>query len=388
MNLLNRNNNFNILLAGILSIFIAVGIARFSFTSLLPQMLESNVLSLNYSGFLASINYIGYLLGAFFAIFINTYNKKVFYLKIGVYMCVLTTITMGITTNELIWNISRVIAGFGTAMINIVGAAIVMTRLNYDDKTKAMGIYFTGIGFAIILSDLISKWMLKNYSWEYSWIILGLVGFIAAFYVLYILCAYEKNENNIIKHKFDKSLFSPFVFILIFAYFTEGIGFVVQGTFLPIIVSSVITNKEIVELSWLLVGVMGIPSAIISMRLAYKYGSINIIILSMFLQVIGILIPTFTSNVVLNLLAASLYGITFVGLIALFLNLGGKIAKSHPVVLMACLTTAYSVGQIVAPLYSVKLVEITGNYNLSLYITATIVFMGLFNLFLVKKAKI
>jgi len=40
MNLLNKNSNPAILLAGILSIVISIGIARFAFTSLLPFMLE------------------------------------------------------------------------------------------------------------------------------------------------------------------------------------------------------------------------------------------------------------------------------------------------------------------------------------------------------------
>ena len=34
--LFDRNKNFNILLAGIISIIVGVGVARFAFTSLLP----------------------------------------------------------------------------------------------------------------------------------------------------------------------------------------------------------------------------------------------------------------------------------------------------------------------------------------------------------------
>ena len=34
-------------------------------------------------------------------------------------------------------------------MALVVGAAIVMTKLDFDDKTKAMGIYFSGIGCAL-----------------------------------------------------------------------------------------------------------------------------------------------------------------------------------------------------------------------------------------------
>ena len=68
-NLLDKNSNFNILLAGIIGLFIGVGVARFAYTSLLPSMLEDNTLSLTFSGVLASLNYVGYLSGAIFCNF-------------------------------------------------------------------------------------------------------------------------------------------------------------------------------------------------------------------------------------------------------------------------------------------------------------------------------
>ncbi|MDZ7880462.1 MAG: YbfB/YjiJ family MFS transporter [Saprospiraceae bacterium] len=102
INLLDKNSNFNILLAGIIGLFIGVGVARFSYTSLLPSMLADNTLSLTFSGVLASINYVGYLSGSIFAIFIKDINTKVKYFRLGIILCILTTVIMGITTNEVI----------------------------------------------------------------------------------------------------------------------------------------------------------------------------------------------------------------------------------------------------------------------------------------------
>ena len=111
-----------------------------------------------------------------------------------------------------------------------------------------------------------------------------------------------------------------------------------------------IIGGSVAGLSWLLVGLAGIPSSIIWMRLAHKYGSVNIIIIAMSLQIVGILIPTFSTNMYLNLFSGILYGATFVGLVALFMNLGGKLAASNPVMLMGALTTAYGIGQVTVPL--------------------------------------
>ncbi|CAI8197145.1 MAG: Uncharacterised protein [Arcobacter lacus] len=348
-------------------------------------MLEDGTLSLNFSGVLASLNYVGYLSGAILAIFIKDFNLKIKLFRIGLFLCVITTLILGITTNEILWLISRIVAGFGSAMLLVVGAAIVMMRLNFDDKTKAMGIYFSGIGIALSSSDLISRYVLSFATWEASWIALTLIGaFVLAqpYYVLSIDKNYTKPSG---KQTLDKSVFTPFVFILIFAYFTEGVGFVIQGTFLPTIIKSLDGLENISGLTWLLVGLAGIPASIIWMRMAYTHGSVNMIIIAMLIQVVGIMIPTLTSNVYLNLFCGVLYGVTFVGLVALFMNLGGKLAGSHPVMLMGALTTAYGIGQVTAPLYAVELTTITGNYDLALYVTAIIVLIGAITLMVSKK---
>ena len=384
-NLLDKNSNFNILLAGIIGLFIGVGVARFSYTSLLPSMLEDNTLSLTFSGVLASLNYVGYLSGSIFAIFIKDINTKVKYFRLGIILCILTTVIMGITTNEIVWLLGRIIAGFGAAMALVVGAAIVMMKLNFEDKTKAMGIYFSGIGIALASSDIISRYVLSISTWQNSWIVLSLCAIIVAFYPLYILSFDKHLKQNVQKHPFNKALFSPFVIILIAAYFTEGVGFVIQGTFLPTIIKSLEGLEQYAGLTWLLVGLAGIPAAIIWMKLAHKYGSINIIIIAMSIQIVGILIPTMTTNVYLNLFCGVLYGGTFTGLVALFMNLGGKLAGSNPVMLMGALTTAYGIGQVTAPLYAVSLTQWTGNYDYALYVTAAIVFFGVLMLLVAKK---
>lgn len=51
---------------------------------------------------------------------------------------------------------------------------------------------------------------------------------------------------------------------------------------------------------------------------------------------------------------------------------------------MGALTTSYGIGQVIAPLYSVYLIEKFGNYDYALYLTAVIVF-GVVVLLLIAK---
>ena len=388
INLLDKNSNVAILLAGIIALIIGVGVARFVFTSLLPPMLE-DYLTISFAGVLASINYVGYLSGSIFSVFIKDINTKVKFFRFGMFLAVITTLMLGVTTSETIWIISRVLAGFGAAMALVVGSAIVMNKLNIQNKTKAMGIHFSGIGFSILISDLIVRIVFYfNGTWQFAWVVLAIFAFVMSFYSMYILSYDKEVKQNSVKHHIDKKLFSPFVIILIMAYFCEGVGMVVQGTFLPDIINSLEGLEGFGSFTWTLVGLAGIPSCIIWMMLAHKYGSVNIIILAMFLQVIGIMISALTNNIYLNLFSGILYGGTFIGLVALFMNLGGKLAGNNPVMLMGALTTAYGIGQVAAPLYSVALIEHFKTYDYTLYVTAFIVSGGIALLILTKILKL
>ena len=383
--LFDRNDNLAILIAGIFSIIIGIGVARFAFTGLIPSMLEDH-LSIKFVGILASLNFAGYLTGSILSVFLKDINQKVLFYRMGIVLAIATTFVLGFSTNDTFWMISRVLGGFAGAMALVVGSAIVMTKLKMESKTKAMGIHFSGIGVSILTTDLIARYVLSlGYTWQDSWIVLSIFAIVLASYAMYILSFDKEVKQNVVKHKFDFSIFTFFVILLIMAYFTEGVGFVVQATFLPDIVNTLPGLEGYGSLTWTLVGLAGIPSCIIWMRLAHNYGSINMIIIALLLQAIGILIPAFTSNIYLNLLSGVLYGGTFIGLVALFMNLGGQLSHGNPVILMGALTTSYGVGQVIAPLYSVYLIEKFGNYDYALYLTALIVLGGILLLFIAKK---
>jgi predicted MFS family arabinose efflux permease len=375
--LLDRENNLSIIIAGMFAIIIGLGVARFAFTSLLPAMLDS-YLTITFAGILASLNFAGYLSGSILSIFIKDINQKVILFRAGIFLAITSTLVLSISQSDTVWVIARIIAGFAGAMAFVVGSAIVMMKLKMESKTKAMGIHFSGIGVSILTTDLISRYILSTGgTWQHSWTVLSIFALVLSFYSMYILSFDKKVNQNVVKHKFDSSIFTPFVIILIMAYFTEGVGFVVQATFLPDIINNLPGLEGYGNLTWTLVGLAGIPSCIIWMRLAHKYGSVNIIIIALFLQMIGILIPTFTNNLYFNFLSGIFYGGTFVGLVALFMNLGGQLAKHNPVVLMGALTTSYGIGQVIAPLYSVYMIDKFGNYNYALYLTAFIVLGGI-----------
>lgn len=219
--LLDRNDNLSIIIAGMFAVIIGLGVARFAFTSLLPSML-SDYLTITFAGILASLNFAGYLSGSILSIFIKDINQKVILFRIGIFLAIFSTFILYVTTNETIWVIFRIVAGFAGAMAFVVGSAIVMMKLKLESKTKAMGIHFSGIGFSILTTDLISRYVLSSgYTWQDSWLVLALFALVLSSYSMYILSFDKKVNQNVVKHKFDTSIFTPFVIILIMAYFAE-----------------------------------------------------------------------------------------------------------------------------------------------------------------------
>lgn len=377
------NRNAQVLLAGILSLVIGVGAARFAFTSLLPVMLEDG-LSVDMAGFLAAINYVGYLSGAILSIFMRDWQLKVRLFRFGLLLCAVTTLILGVSRDPLLWSGARLFAGFGSAMALVVGGSLVMSLLSFENKTKAMGLYFSGIGFSILIPDLLVKaGLAAGLHWQTLWLSLTLMAALCCFLPWRVLVDTQPTAAKGKAFHFDRSLFTGFVLLLIIAYFTEGVGFVVQATFLPDIINQVIPGMG--SQTWLLVGIAAIFSSILLMTVAHHIGNVNTIIIAMLLQIVGILIPALTDNAILNLLSGVIYGGTFAGLVALFMHLGGTLSKDNPVVLMGAITTAYGIGQISAPLYSVKLLTISGNYNSALWLTAAIVFSGALLMIISKK---
>ncbi len=67
---------FSLVLTGILSLTIAIGIGRFSYTPILPFMLSELELTKTDGGLIASANFFGYLLGSLIPI-LPIFPKKI-----------------------------------------------------------------------------------------------------------------------------------------------------------------------------------------------------------------------------------------------------------------------------------------------------------------------
>jgi len=102
---------FKVLSAGIFSLILVLGVARFAYTPLLPLMQQQAGLGVAAAGWLAAINYAGYLSGALIASRISSLVLKDRLYRIGMVLAIVSTLVMGLSTNVVVWALSALCGG-------------------------------------------------------------------------------------------------------------------------------------------------------------------------------------------------------------------------------------------------------------------------------------
>ncbi len=106
-----QQERLRVLGEGILSLLLALGVARFAYTPLLPLMQQQAGRGDADAGRLAAINYGGYLSGALLASLISDLVVKDRLFRLGMLLAVASTAMMGLTTDPWLWAVSRFVAG-------------------------------------------------------------------------------------------------------------------------------------------------------------------------------------------------------------------------------------------------------------------------------------
>src|SRR4029077_15975481 len=122
-------NRYKVLGAGIFSLVLALGVARFAYTPMLPVMQQQAGLGVAGAGWRAAINYAGYLSGALVASLISDPVLKDRLYRAGMVVAVLTTAMMGMTSDWTVWAVSRYLAGLSSAAGMLLGTGLILNWL-------------------------------------------------------------------------------------------------------------------------------------------------------------------------------------------------------------------------------------------------------------------
>ena len=155
--------------AGIFSLVLVLGVARFAYTPLLPLMQQQAGLGMAEAGWLAAINYAGYLSGAMVASLISDLQLKDRLYRIGMVLAILSTAMMGLTTDVTVWALSRFVAGLCSAAGMLLGTGLIMNWLIRHHHRSELGIHFAGIGLGIAGCAAAVMWFGTWLNWREQW---------------------------------------------------------------------------------------------------------------------------------------------------------------------------------------------------------------------------
>ncbi|EKN5215742.1 YbfB/YjiJ family MFS transporter [Staphylococcus pseudintermedius] len=376
-----RIHGYRQLALGMIALFIVIALGRFAYTPILPFMQLDTGLDNKSVGLLATFNYLGYLIGAMLPIFYIMKNK-VFDLKCYLLLNVATMLLFEVTDHFVIWSLLRLLNGISSGAVFVLASNIVLEALHLARREGIAGLLYSAVGLGLFSSSLFIFLYTDVTHWRETWIWLGSAAFILT--LIIIVCLRENptlpepashkahGPEKVIRY--SKKFYIPFAI----AYFCEGAGYIITGTFLVAIVKTMPTLSEYAALSWMFVGLGAIPATVLWSMIGQRIGICLSVILAFLLQIVAVLMPIFTVNAFAIALSSMIFGATFLGLTTLFMS------KSHQITfetkgnnLVAVMTLIYSVGQMIAPYISGILIERTHSYNDALIFAAAILVVGI-----------
>jgi predicted MFS family arabinose efflux permease len=372
------SDRYKVLASGAFSLLLGMGVARFAYTPLLPQMQEQAGLGLAEAGWLAAINYVGYLSGAVVASLISDPALRNRLYRVGMVVAVLTTAMMGITTDPTVWAVSRYLAGLSTATASLLGTGLILNWLIVHDHRGELGIPFAGIGLGIAGSAaavaLMNRWGLD---WREQWYAFTAIGFVLLVPALRWMPAPERGTVTRSGHSMqDAPPSAAFLRLLMAAYFCAGVGYVVSATFIVAIVDRLPGVAGHGTLVFLFIGLGAAPASVISDLVARRIGEVNALILAAVLQIAGILLPVLGNGLLPALLGAALFGATVMGIVSLVLTMAGRYYPTSPARMMGKMTLSYGIAQVIAPAVTGSLAMHLGSYRDGLYLAAVVMAIG------------
>lgn len=338
--------------SGLLALMLAMGIGRFAYTALLPQMHEEGLLAYSGGALLAGANYAGYLAGALWAAFSRSANP-VQRLVGGLILSVATTLAMGFDLGFALWCAVRFIAGIASALVYVYATGIVLRRLMAVGAPGWSTLHFMGVGSGITVSALIAQAMLDGHGHVANgWWWLGAVALVAALCAAGGLIPAGRSALSVTETaamQAHAATSRPFGWLTA-SYGLAGFGYIINMTFMPVMLRGNSGTSAAALTGWLVVGIAAIPATAIWIRLALRRGTYQALIACTLVQAIGVALPVLMPGVTAALIGAALLGGTFMGIAGLAQWLARMPDPQDSARRIAYLTVFYGVGQIAGPL--------------------------------------
>lgn len=361
-------------LTGMIVLAAGLGIGRFAFTPLLPLMRADAGLSVLGSGWLASVNNIGYLAGAVLCTAMVLPQRAS--LRTGLVLLALVTACMGLTASFPLWLALRFLAGVAAALLMVHGIAWCTGRLRARQSARLEPVLFSGPGIGIAITGALVAAVhaprLDSARW---WLAFGAVGLGAAVLAWRGL----RTSGPVGKASTAKSAASRGgrALPLLYIYGLFGFSYIIPAIFLPLIVRTQLHMQTLGEWLWPIYG-LSAALAVLAMSAfpppRSNYAGLAGCAVTLLLGIMLIVLYPQPGGLIIGTVllgAMMLPGVMFT------MREANRVAGKNPARLIAALTTSFSVGQITGPLVAAMLATRFHGFTIPLALAAGVAVLAM-----------
>ena len=341
-----------------------MSVGRFAYTPILPYMRDVDGLSTAAAGWVASANYLGYLVGAASARpLAGRARPALDDARSASCSSTVDDAGMAVTSAAPAWAALRLAGGAASAWAMIAVSAMVLAAAG-DDRRRVANVMFAGVGVGIVAVHAADRRCARrgpttrpacgSCSGSPAW---------SPRVVADRLVAAVPGPRLATPHRVARVPLPPDVRRLVASYACAGFGYVITATYLVLIVRESDLGRSLEVVTWCVVGACSAVSTWLVARVGVVTGERRALVLAHVLQAAGVLSAAFVPGTLGVLIGATLLGATFAGITGVGVDLAGRMHPADPTRAIAVMTTAFAVGQMIGPALGGWLADRTGTFR-------------------------
>ena len=304
-------------------------------------------MSIAEGGWLASANYLGYLLGALSVVAVRIRAARA--IRGGLVTIGLATLGMGLQDSFAIWIALRALAGIASAWVLICVSAWCLARLEPVRRPLLDSTVFAGVGAGIALAGATClAFMRVHASSARVWVVFGVVSLVLSVVIWPVFGAADRVPARRPPRRafaWDRDAIR-----LTVCYGAFGFGYIIPATFLPVMARQAIKDPAVFGLSWPMFGAAAVASTLLTTVVRRLVTNRRVWIASHLVMALGVALPVIWPGIVATMLAALCVGGTFMVITMVGMQEAREVAGAGATGLMAAMTSAFALGQIAGPI--------------------------------------
>jgi MFS family permease len=357
--------------AGAVAMAAAMGFGRFSYTPILPGMMSGVPLSAADAGFIASANFVGYLVGAVLAAYGWAAGRERLVALSALLATAILLAAMAATDSVAVFAVIRFLAGLASAFAMVFTSSIVLSHGAAAGNDHVQAAHFGGPGAGIALSSVMV--LLIGFhdgpgGWRADWIG-GAIYCAISLVVVYLLLPSAPAQTAEAGKEPALNWSRPMVLVTL-SYGLFGFGYVITATFLVTIARLSATGAFVEFLCWFIAGLTAAVALFAWRPLVRPLGLGGVYVAALLVEAAGVMATVALPPSVAPLIGGALFGATFLAITAYGLQIGRKLSPESPRRILAMMTAAFGLGQIVGPVVAGWVAERSGSFTVPTVIAA------------------